>query len=291
MVSIIIVYYHASEELFSSIEAISKNKPETDFEVIIVDNDEEIRIKKELKKKFPWVRYIKSPANNGFGAGNNLGAKHAKGEYLFFLNPDTRIFPKTVDALLSFLENQTNVGIVAPQLLHPDKTPFEQQGCMLLNPVRGMIVLSFINKILPNNPVSKAYWQTGWNKTKLKQVDVAPGTAFMIRKKLYDQMHGFDEHFFLYFEEFDLCKRIREKGYKIFITPKAQIIHLWGKGGTDTAPNIKNIYIQSRIYYFKKHYGIFNMLLVETFARFGKKQFFLFIILLLGIILLLFVVS
>ena len=290
MVSIIIVYYHASEELFSSLEAISKNKPKTAFEVIIVDNDEEIHIKKELKQKFPWVRYVKSPANNGFGAGNNLGARHAKGNYLFFLNPDTRIFAGTVDELLSFLEKRQDVGVVAPQLLHPDKTPFEQQGCMLLNPVRGMIVLSFINKILPNNPVSTAYWQTGWDKTKLKEVDVAPGTAFMIVKKLYEQIQGFDEHFFLYFEEFDLCKRIREKGYKIFILPNAKIIHLWGKGGTEQSPNIKNIYIQSRIYYFKKHYGILNALLVEMFATFGKKQFFLSIILLLGIILLLSVV-
>ena len=284
MVSIIIVHYHADEELFHCLESIQLHKPKTAFEVIVVDNDEEIRIKQELKQKFPWVKYVKSSGNNGFGSGNNLGAKEAKGDYLFFLNPDTRIFAGTIDELLSFLEEQTDVGVVAPQLLHPDKTPFEQQGCMLLNPVRGMIVLSFINKIFPNNPVSRAYWQAGWDKTKLKEVDVAPGTAFMIVKKLYEEMQGFDEHFFLYFEEFDLCKRIREKGYKIFITPNAKIIHLWGKGGTEKTANINTIYRQSRIYYFKKHYGIFNALLVEAFARFGKKQFFFLVALFFGVI-------
>jgi GT2 family glycosyltransferase len=286
MVSIIIVHYHADEELYSTLNSIQKNKPQTPFEIIVVDNDEKIRIKNELKEKFPQIKYIKGPSL-GFGAGNNLGAKHAKGEYMFFLNPDTRIFPGTVDALVTFLENQTNIGIVAPQLLHPDKTPFEQQGCILLTPLRGIIVLSFINKVFPDNPVSKAYWQTGWDKTKLKQVDVAPGTAFMIVKKLYEEMHGFDENFFLYFEEFDLCKRIREKGYKIFISPKAKIIHLWGKGGTAATTNINTIYKQSRMYYFKKHYGIFNMLLVEAFARFGKKQF-LFLIVLTFVIIALF---
>jgi len=285
MVSIIIVHYRADEELYATLKSIQKNKPQTPFEIIVVDNDEKIRIKNELKSKFPEVKYVKSPSI-GFGGGNNLGAKHAKGEYLFFLNPDTRIFARTVDALVAFLKKQTNIGILAPQLLRPDKTPFEQQGSMLLNPVRGMIMLSFINKIFPNNPVSKAYWQTGWDKTKLKEVDVAPGTAFMIVKKLYEEIQGFDEHFFLYFEEFDLCKRIREKGYKIFITPKAQIIHLWGKGGTEKTANINTIYKQSRIYYFKKHYGIFNMLLVEAFARFGKKQFLFLIALAFGVYLL-----
>ena len=286
MVSIVIVHYHADEELFRCLESIQKNKPKTDFEVIVVDNDEEIRIKKELKEKFPWVKYVKSLGNNGFGSGNNLGVAHAKGDYLFFLNPDTRVFPGTVDELLDFLKKGKGAGVVAPQLLHPDKTIFEQQGCLKLNVLRGIVVLSFLNKVLPNNPVSSAYWQSGWDKNKLKEVDVVPGTAFMIVKKLYEEMQGFDENFFLYFDEFDLCKRIREKGYKLFITPRAKVIHLWGKGGTGETANISVIYRQSRFYYFKKHYGIFNALLVEAFARFGKRQFFVLVVLFLGIIIL-----
>ncbi len=287
MVSIIIVHYHADEEFFNCLSSIQKYKPKTDFEVIVVDNDEEIRIREELKKKFPWVKYIKSLGNNGFGSGNNLGVKHARGDYLFFLNPDTRVFSGTVDELLDFLKKEKGVGVVAPQLLHPDKTIFEQQGCLKLNVLRGIVVLSFINKLFPKNPVSSAYWQAGWDKNKLKEVDVVPGTAFMIVKKLYEEMQGFDENFFLYFEEFDLCKRIREKGYKLFITPRAKIIHLWGKGGTGETANINIIYKQSRIYYFKKHYGIFNALLVEAFARFGKKQFFFLVVLLFGVMMLL----
>lgn len=286
MVSIIIVYYHAKEELFRCLESIHKNKPKTDFEVIVVDNDEEIRIKKEINKEFPWVKYVKSPGNNGFGSGNNLGARHAKGEYLFFLNPDTRVFPGTVDGLVDFLKKEKEAGVVAPQLLHADKTVFEQQGCLALNVLRGIVVLSFINKVLPNNPISREYWQTGWDKKKLKEVDVVPGTAFMIRRAFYEEMQGFDENFFLYFEEFDLCKRIREKGYKLFITPGAKIIHLWGKGGTEETDNINHIYRLSRFYYFKKHYGIFNALLVEAFARFGKRQFFFLIVLFFGAIML-----
>src|SRR3989344_3834203 len=92
-VSIIIVNYKVKKELFSCINSIFKSKPRTSFEIIVIDNDEEAVIEKELKIKFPNVRYVRSNKNLGYGAGNNLGVSIAKGDYLFFLNPDTRLLP------------------------------------------------------------------------------------------------------------------------------------------------------------------------------------------------------
>lgn len=270
-VTIIIVHYKADEEFFDCLRSIIKSKTKLKIEIIVVDNDETPTISKQLKKDFPGVKYIKSKSNVGFGAGNNLGNKNAKGKYLFFLNPDTIIFPDTVDRLFDFITTKPNIGIVAPLLLHQNKKPFDLQGASELTPLRAIVALSFINKLLPNNPISKKYFNSGWDKKTLKQVDVIPGTAFMISKKLFKKIGGFDENFFLYFEEFDLCKRVKNLGYKIFITPDSRIIHLWGFS-TKGIKNIDIIFMQSRMHYFIKHYGFLSMVIVELFCRSRKKS-------------------
>src|SRR5437868_5310985 len=99
MVSIITINYHVGKQLFESIQSIITSKPKTPYEIIVVDNDEEKTIEKELRKKFPKVTYIPN-SNKGFGQGNNIGAKYARGEYLFFLNPDTKVYHGTIDNLV-----------------------------------------------------------------------------------------------------------------------------------------------------------------------------------------------
>lgn len=207
LVSIVVVHYKADKVLFECLQSIKKSKPKVSFEVIVVDNDEKKVIDKEIRKNYQWTRYIKSPKNLGFGAGNNLGAKRAKGKYLFFLNPDTIVLPNATDSLVEFLEKNKSAGIVAPLLLNPQKRPYPLQGTSILTPLKGVFALSFLVKLFPNNSISKKYWLKGWDKTKTKEVDVVPGTAFMIEKKAFEKIGGFDEKFFLYFEEADFCKK------------------------------------------------------------------------------------
>ena len=117
MVSIIIVHYKVKEKLFACLNSIYLSKPKTDFEIIVVDNDETKTIGKELLKEFPKVKYIQSPVNLGYGGGNNLGAKSAIGSHLFFLNPDTILFKDTIDNLFQFLNKDKHTGIVSPLLM------------------------------------------------------------------------------------------------------------------------------------------------------------------------------
>lgn len=270
-VSIIIVHYRNEQELYDCITSIKRSTPETSYEIIVVDNDERKTIGPTLKKKFGWVKYLKAPGDVGYGAGNNLGAKEARGEYLFILNPDTKVPPGAIDTLVTFLEKRKKTAIVAPNLIDAKGKVFIQLGSGKLTPLRGIVALSFLNKIFPNNPISRGYWLKGDSIDKVREVDVVPGSAFLVRKEVFDELKGFDETFFLYFEESDFCKRVKEVGWKIFITPDAQITHYWGKSTPNSEEN-KKILTKSRFYYFKKHYGIFSALLVETFARFSKRK-------------------
>ncbi|MEK7533749.1 MAG: glycosyltransferase [Patescibacteria group bacterium] len=280
--SIIIVHYRVKNDLFNCIDSINKSNPNVSYEVIVVDNDEQKTIEKELKKKFPKVKYIKSPGNIGFGAGNNLGARYAEGSCFFFLNPDTIVSTKAIDALFKFIHNKKNVGVVAPLLYDMGNKVYSQQGSRSLGVLEGIVVLSFLNKLFPNNYISKKYLLASWNKINTQEVDVVPGTAFMIKKRIFEKVGGFEEKLFLYFEEFDICNRVKNLGYNIYIVTDAKVKHLWGVSTKKANFDIKKIFEKSRFYYFRKHYGLVSAYLVEVFTRLNKTHLLLGFILTFG---------
>lgn len=266
-VSIIIVNYSAHHELFNCLKSLS-GLPS--LEIIVIDNDETPVIKPKLDQNFPQVRYFMSAGNIGFGAGCNLGATKARGHYLFFLNPDTRVLAGTIQALTSYLDSQQQVAVVGPLLLNASQKPYPWVGTAKLTPLQGLFALSFINHLWPNNPVSAAYWVHTAKLSTPIQVGVIPGTALMIRQNIFHQVGGFDPRFFLYFEESDLCYRVTKLNQQIVLVPKAKVVHYWGKSGSDPA-KLNKIFQASRYYYFRKHFGLVPSMLVELFCRFSPK--------------------
>lgn len=282
-VSIIIVNYKVRDELFNCLRSVYESKTKASFEIIVVDNDEIKTIGKDLKKEFPQVIYLSSKTNLGFGGGNNLGFRKAKGDFIYFLNPDTKMEENSIDSLVQFLKKDKKIGIVAPLLLNQKGIPYPLQGTLELTPKRAIFSHSIINKLFPGNKVSRQFWQIGWDKTKVKEVDVVPGTAFMIRREIFEEISGFDQKFFLYFEEFDLCKKVREMGYKVFINPQARVIHLW-ESSTKQRNDINEIFNKSRFYYFRKNYGLLSAILTNSFLNLGKNSIMIFFILMLSVI-------
>jgi GT2 family glycosyltransferase len=278
-VSVIYVFYSGLEDLIESIRSF-KETTNSPHEIIVVNNSK-IDIKQKLKAAGKEIKYIKTTKNLGYGGGNNLGAKHAKGKYLFFLNPDTLIKPNAVKNLVKFLESNKKAAVAAPNLLTKKGTLFDKMGTGELTPKTALFALTFIDRIWPGNPISKKYYLMDKPKNKLREVGSVPGSAFMITKKVFDQINGFDENFFLYFEENDLGQRIKKTGYKIFITPKAEVVHKWTS--SKSSKKLKKIFVQSRFYYFKKHFGLLKGAFVEFFLRLGKYELLFILLLLLAI--------
>lgn len=283
-VSIIIVHYKVKKVLYDCLLSIKKFAPSVPYEIIVIDNDEIKTIEKYLKTHYPYVKYVPASENLGYGKGNNLGVQTARGEYVFILNPDTLVEKGMVDGLLKYIEKNKKVGAVAPSLYDGKGKIYPLQGTKSLTPLSGIIGLSFINKIFPNNSVSKVYWMKDIDKTKPYEVDVVPGTAFLIKKSLFVKLGGFDRNLFLYFEESDLCKRVKEAGYNLFILPEAKLTHFWA-ASTPPSDKLKKIFRESRFYYFKKNFGLVNALLVEFFTRLNLRTAIFFLILALGIFL------
>lgn len=288
--SIVTVHYRVKKELFECLKSIYDSKPRASFEIIVVDNDKRNTIEDDLKNRFPKVRYIKSPKNIGFGAGNNLGAKRAKGEYLFFLNADTIVLPGAIDSLYKLLRKNKKIGAVSPVLLDNRGVPRYVQGSQHLTVLRAIFSLSFIHKIFPDNQVAKKFFLNGWDKETIREVDVVPGTAFMIKKSIFEKIGGFDENYFLFFEEADLARKITSLSLKNYIIPQAKIIHLGGES-TKKRNDIKEIFNKSKFYYFKKWHGIISALAVQAFTSIGKIHLLLTAILLIGFFLRVFKLS
>ncbi|MCS7091910.1 MAG: glycosyltransferase [Patescibacteria group bacterium] len=271
--SIILVHYGDDSVIQDSISRIFELKINFRFELIVVDNNEK---KSSLKEQIPKnVVYIKPPKNLGYGGGNNLGARNAKGEYLLILNPDVFLYPFAIDKLIEFLDKNKNVAAVSPILTNEKHT-----GTKELTPVRAIFAHSFIHKYFPKNFVAQDYKLANINKNYPYEVDTLPGCVFMIRKSVFFEVGAFDENMFLYYEESDLGRRIKAFHYLMFVLPYAKAQHKQIKG---QSKNLLIENIKSRRYYFLKHYGYFWMLFVEMFCGFSKWHFLLFLILILAL--------
>ena len=267
-VSIVIVTYKEVPELLNCLKTLEKIAVPPQFEVIVVDNNSESTLKVSLAKKFPRVIYIKTGKNLGFGAGNNVGARRAHGEYLFFLNPDTKIEPKAVRELVNFFKQTPKAGVVAPTLLSMDGIPYADQGSATLTPLSAFAAHSIFHRFWPNNPMAQHYWLRDRDLTQPQRVDVVPGTALMIRRHIFEKIGGFDERFFIYFEESDLCRRVAQTGWQMWIIPSARVRHIWHAATQGSM--YRTIYAESRYKYFQKYDGSLIAQLVEIALKINK---------------------
>lgn len=268
-VSVVIVNYKVEKELIDCIYSILKSEPKISFEIIVVDNNKESSSENELKNKFSNVRYVKSQRNLGYGGGGNLGAFYAQGKYLFFLNPDAKILKGALDSLYSFFTKNKNIGIISPVFLDDNFEPFKSQGSKELTPKTILFSQSLLRKVFPNRNIYNDDLLGVWDMRYPLETSAVPGAAMMISARLFKRIGGFDEKLFLYFEENDISKRVRDLGYRLFIVPSAKIVHLVGRS-TKSIRNIEEVYSKSRYFYLKKHYGLIKAIFTQTILSINK---------------------
>lgn len=216
LISAIVVTYNSQDFIEDCLSSVVKFLP--DAEVIVVDNNSTDQTVKKIEKFLPAVKLIRSPKNLGFGAGNNLALRQARGEFLLLLNPDTQLVGP-IDQLVSFYNETPNVGIVGPMLLMPNGQI--QPSVRKLPTIWG----AFKEFILA---VKNAYSQYVPEDENPVEVECVYGAAMLIKKDLFKSWGGFDEKYFLYYEDIDLCRRIRKLGKKIYYYPKVKVKHLVG---------------------------------------------------------------
>jgi GT2 family glycosyltransferase len=259
MFSIIIINYKTKELTKNCINSVFFNFSKNNFEIILADNASKDGSVEMLKNDFgEKIKLIANSENKGFGPANNQGAKLAKGEYLFLLNSDTIIKNNILLELEKFLIKNKDVGIVAPKLFLKDgsEQPFA------FGDYPRLLSLIFEKFKKPPKYLNGPF-----------EVEWVSGAALIIRRELFKQLGGFDEKFFMYFEDIDLCKRVKEMNYKIFVNPKISLTHLCGKSPARFVKR-KSYYYESQDYFYKKHYGSLIMYLMKI-IRWPYKIFVL----------------
>lgn len=256
--SIIITTYNSRGLLRQLLQGLLKFPPKVSHEIIVVDNDSRDKTDEMMHEQFPSICYIHSQKNLGLAKGNNLGIRQSTGEYVLILNPDIAVFEDEIDYLLEFLKTHNQAGVVAPQLLHPDKSI---QFSTFIFPKWYIPILrrTPLGKISWSKKQLKQYMMKDWDHNESKKVDWVLGAAMLIRKSALAQVGLQDEDYFLYFEDVDWCKRFWKNGFEVWYTPKSKLVHYHKRESAEN-PGLKgifnpltNIHIRSWIAYLKKH--------------------------------------
>lgn len=236
--SIIILNYNTKNLTLEAIKSIEKNYPQElasgEYEVIIADNaspDDSLNAFKEYKKhtKIKSFLVLDNKKNLGFSAGNNEAVPYAHGRYVLFLNPDTLMQSNTLPYLIKFLDNHPDAGAATCKIVSPNGEL--DRNCLrgFPTPWNAFCHFSGIGKLFPGIRLFSGYLQSGWRDTnKLQDVDAIEGAFIMLSKKVGGQIGWFDEDYFFYGEDLQMCFDIHKAGYKIYYVPEVNIIHYSG---------------------------------------------------------------
>ncbi|MBT4516653.1 MAG: glycosyltransferase family 2 protein [Candidatus Komeilibacteria bacterium] len=261
-ISIIIVNWKVKDLLEKSLSSIFAYQKDYQVEVLVVDNNSQDGSVAMIKEKFPQVILISLSDNIGFGAANNLAIKEAQAEYIFLLNPDTEITEDFLDRALTYLKNNPSVGIMAPRIINSDGS---KQLSIRRHPdlLSQVLIMFKLKNILVNNKILNNYLLKDFDYNKEQTVDQIMGAAMLIRKSVFEKIGTFDEKFFVWFEEVDLCKRAGQASIIIKYFPSAEIVHQGGESFSKSNSLKKQIiFNKSLLYYFSKHKPIWQSLII-----------------------------
>ena len=218
-ISIIIVNFNTPNLVINCIESIFHNVHSCKYEIIVIDNasiDESVKI---IRARFlESIKVIESTVNLGFGRANNLGVKHASGDFLFLLNSDTLLENDPFPYFIEAYENSDNVAFLGGYLIDGDRKPCSSGG-------RGYSIKKDLGRAY-SRWIGKKYTLDVKPSDQVTKVDFVIGADMFIRKSTFELLGGFDPRIFMYLEEVKLCMLALEKGFNNYIIPGPQIIHL-----------------------------------------------------------------
>ena len=254
--SIIIVSWNVRSELLDCLRSIQQNVPSHSYEVIVVDNASTDGTIDAVKQGFPEIQLIANTKNSGFAAANNDGIKQSRGEYILILNPDTITPSSSLDVLVKFMDDNKDVGMCGPKLLNCDGTA--QQSIHRFPSFRGALHRHTAFKFLGIFKNQYKKWiMKDVSYDNQMDVDQVMGAALMTRRSLLKSVGLMDERFFMYYEEVDLCYRIKQAGWRIVYVPEATITHLGGCSSRQIPAGKHIMAMTSLLLFFRKNRGTF----------------------------------
>ena len=240
-VTVVIVNHNDGIRLRTCLRSLRDQHPAP--EVVVVDNASTDGSGPSVASEFPGARWIALSENGGFGKANNAGVRESAGDALLFLNTDTVVPPGAVSALVARLASGPDVAAVGPALLRPSGRFQVSFGRSV--GLRGQSVQKFLLNPLHERSLPRS--------SRVRSVGWLSAACLLCRRRAFEAAGGFDEEFFLYFEDIDLCVRLRRAGGRLLYDPAVRVVH---EGGSTTAPRAAESrfeYRRSQLLFYRKH--------------------------------------
>jgi Predicted glycosyltransferases len=230
-----------------------QNRPTVNFELVYVDNCSTDGSVEYIREHYPAVKIIENHKVRGFSENNNIGVKNSSGEYVAIINPDVMVLKGSIDHMCRYLARNPDMGIVVPKLLNPDMTT-QHSVRRFINARILLFRLMYRGRDNVNNKIIDQYLLKDFDRDKIQPVDWALGAAMFMSRKLYNELKGFDEDYFLYVEDVDLCLRNWKKGKPVIYYPESAMIHAHQRSSARGIFNkSRRLHLKSMFIFFMKH--------------------------------------
>jgi GT2 family glycosyltransferase len=257
LLSILLVNYNDGAHLPECLSSIETNVRTIDHEVIVVDNASTDGSPELIAERFPRIRLIRNSRNEGFGRANNKAVREGRGTFILFLNTDVVLHPGALDLLLAEMAADPRAGIVGPALINPGDSFQVSFGGRV-----GFFTEAF-KKIFLNRAVRRSLRKGGGRR----EVGWVSGAFLLARKRTLLDAGLFDENFFLYFEDIDLCRRAVEKGWKVIFLPRAVSFHVGGATTAGRRLRSRLEYRKSQLLFYRKHNSRASLALLRLYLK------------------------
>ena len=262
--SVVILNWNTADLVVACLRALQQNPYHGDHEILVVDNASEDDSAARVAAGFPAVRLIRNAENLGYSAGNNVGLRAARGRFLLLLNSDTEVGPGALDRLVGFLQATPGVGAVTCRLVNPDGSL--QASCMRFPTLTTALVFdTFLARLPFGRRHLDHYFMRDFDHAEAREVDQIPGTCTCLPREVLDRVGLLDETLWLFFNDVDLCKRIRDAGHAIHFLPDVEVLHHYG-ASTSRFVHFAVQWHLNRVAYYRKHFGAWSVLVTKPVA-------------------------
>ena len=254
--SVVLVNYRSREPLLECLRALHADARAAGLalEIAVVDNDSRDGTPAALAFAFPETRVIVNPENVGYARAVNQGLSATAASFALVMNPDCEVRPGTLRALLDHLAARPRAGIAGPRILNPDGSlefsarAFPDHLTFLFNRY------SLLTRLFPHNPFSRRYLLTDWDHASVREVDWVSGACMMVRREAVSEVGGMDEAFFMFNEDVDWCRRMKQARWAVSYEPAAVVVHHIGASRTRVAAKVIWERHRGMVHYFHKHH-------------------------------------
>jgi GT2 family glycosyltransferase len=256
-VSVVVVNFNTGHLLGRMFAALEAGRGDLRLQVIVVDNASRDNSAELVRASYPEAELIANPQNVGFGRANNQAIPRVAGRYVLLLNTDAFVAPDTLSKTVAFMDAHPEGGVLGVKLVGADGAL--QPSCRYFpTPWNVFLASTGLQRLFPR---ARLVDDLGWDHASVRECDWVPGCYYLVRREVIDRVGLFDPRFFLYFEEVDHCRAVKDAGWRVIYYPGTEVVHLGGESAATSGPidrvsrQLSPLQVESELLYFRKHHG------------------------------------